>query len=49
MTHYKRATAYLSLGRNAQALDDFDSILKLNPSFSKVSQTKPVSPIHYNR
>jgi tetratricopeptide (TPR) repeat protein len=35
--YYKRATAYLSLGRNGPALDDFETILKLNPSFVQVS------------
>ena len=53
VTHYKRATAYLSLGRNSQALDDFDSILKLNPTFSKVSPNiiafrSPHQPTHAN-
>ncbi|ODN75197.1 hypothetical protein L202_06395 [Cryptococcus amylolentus CBS 6039] len=33
--YYKRATAYLSMGRHNAALDDFDSILKLNPGFSQ--------------
>lgn len=35
-TYYKRATAYLSLGRNSAALDDFDRILKMNPAFIQV-------------
>lgn len=38
LTYYKRATAYLSLGRHAAALDDFDEILKINPSFSQVGR-----------
>jgi len=36
VNYYKRATAYLSSGRHAAALDDFDAILKLNPAFSQV-------------
>lgn len=36
-SYYKRATAYLSLGRNTAALDDFDTILRLNPAFVQVS------------
>ncbi|CAD6580379.1 MAG: hypothetical protein TREMPRED_002722 [Tremellales sp. Tagirdzhanova-0007] len=35
VNYYKRATAYLSLGRQSAALDDFDSILRLNPSFAQ--------------
>ncbi|CED84048.1 dsRNA-activated protein kinase inhibitor P58, contains TPR and DnaJ domains [Phaffia rhodozyma] len=35
VTLYKRATAYLSLGRNSAAVEDFDAILKLNPKFFK--------------
>ncbi|GMK57774.1 hypothetical protein CspeluHIS016_0406080 [Cutaneotrichosporon spelunceum] len=33
--YYKRATAYLSMGRNSAALADFDAILKMNPDFSQ--------------
>lgn len=33
VNYYKRATAYLSLGRHSAALDDFDRILQLNPAF----------------
>ncbi|KLT38408.1 hypothetical protein CC85DRAFT_281216 [Cutaneotrichosporon oleaginosum] len=33
--YYKRATAYLSLGRHASALADFDAILSLNPEFAQ--------------
>ncbi|BEJ17604.1 hypothetical protein CspHIS471_0610050 [Cutaneotrichosporon sp. HIS471] len=33
--YYKRATAYLSMGRHTAALDDFDEILKMNPDFSQ--------------
>jgi hypothetical protein len=36
VTLYKRATAYLSSGRGSAALEDVDSIHKLNPTFSKV-------------
>jgi tetratricopeptide (TPR) repeat protein len=41
---YKRATAYLSLGKHSAALDDFDEILKLNPDFSQVSDAVPRMP-----
>lgn len=37
VNYYKRATAYLSLGRHSAALDDFDHILRLNPGFVQVS------------
>lgn len=37
LNFYKRATAYLSLGRHSAALEDFESILRLNPSFAQVS------------
>lgn len=33
LTYFKRATAYLSLGRNSQAADDFTKILDLKPDF----------------
>lgn len=36
LNYYKRATAYLSLGRQQAALDDFDAILRLNPGFAQV-------------
>lgn len=39
VNYYKRATAYLSLGRHSAALDDFDHILRLNPGFVQVSST----------
>ena len=35
--YYKRATAYLSIGKQSSALDDFDTILQLNPAFTQVS------------
>jgi DnaJ family protein C protein 3 len=35
LNYYKRATAYLSLGRHSAALDDFDRILQLNPAFAQ--------------
>jgi DnaJ family protein C protein 3 len=35
LTYYKRATAYLSLGRNNAAADDFTTILNLKPDFDK--------------
>lgn len=33
LTYFKRATTYLSLGRSAQANDDFNAVLSLKPSF----------------
>ena len=36
INYYKRATVYLSLGKHSAALDDFDSILQLNPGFVQV-------------
>lgn len=41
--YYKRATAYLSMGKQSSALDDFDTILKLNPAFTQVSRTPQLS------
>lgn len=38
LNYYKRATVYLSLGRHNAAIDDFDSILRLNPAFAQVSK-----------
>lgn len=35
MSYYKRATAYLSLGRTSSAIDDFSTILVLRPGFDK--------------
>ncbi|KAL9548726.1 hypothetical protein MBANPS3_005543 [Mucor bainieri] len=35
VSYYKRATAYLSLGRTASAIDDFTKILDLRPGFEK--------------
>lgn len=35
LTYYKRATAYLSLGRNNAAAQDFTTILTLKPDFDK--------------
>jgi DnaJ family protein C protein 3 len=35
LTYFKRATAYLSLGRNNAAADDFTTILNLKPDFDK--------------
>lgn len=34
--YYKRATAYISLGRNGAAIDDLDRIVELNPAFVQV-------------
>ncbi|KAI9635593.1 co-chaperone [Dioszegia hungarica] len=39
-TYYKRATAYLSMGRTNAALDDFDTILRLNPAFVQAHYQK---------
>jgi DnaJ family protein C protein 3 len=36
--YYKRATAYISLGRNGAAIDDLDRIVELNPAFVQVRQ-----------
>ena len=36
LTYFKRATAYLSLGRNNAAVDDFSKILDLKPDFDQV-------------
>lgn len=33
MTYFKRATAYLSLGRHHAAVDDFSTLLDLKPDF----------------
>lgn len=35
VSYYKRATAYLSLGRTNSAIDDFTKILNLRPGFEK--------------
>lgn len=35
MSYYKRATAYLSLGRNNAAVEDFTKILDLKPDFDQ--------------
>ncbi|KAI8644116.1 hypothetical protein BD408DRAFT_475035 [Parasitella parasitica] len=35
LTYFKRAAAYLSLGRNSAATDDFTTILSLKPDFDK--------------
>lgn len=35
LTYYKRATAYLSLGRTNAAVEDFSKILDLKPDFEK--------------
>lgn len=35
LTYFKRATAYLSLGRNNAAAGDFTTILNLKPDFDK--------------
>ncbi|WVQ97716.1 hypothetical protein IAU59_004830 [Kwoniella sp. CBS 9459] len=40
VNYYKRATAYLSLGRHSAALDDFDQILKINPSSAQAHLQK---------
>ncbi|WWC87303.1 uncharacterized protein L201_002191 [Kwoniella dendrophila CBS 6074] len=40
VNYYKRATAYLSAGRNGAALDDFDRILEINPSFAQAHLQK---------
>lgn len=34
MTLYQRGITYLSLGKNAQAIADFDGVLKIKPGFS---------------
>lgn len=36
LTYFKRATAYLSLGRNNAAAEDFSTILNLKPDFDQV-------------
>ncbi|KAG0165776.1 hypothetical protein DFQ28_001164 [Apophysomyces sp. BC1034] len=36
LSYYKRATAYLSLGRTNAAVDDFSKILSLKPDFGQV-------------
>src|SRR5579871_713796 len=33
LTIFKRGTAYLSLGRNSQAADDFERVLQMKPDF----------------
>lgn len=33
LTHFKRATTYLSLGRTSQATSDFNTVLNLRPDF----------------
>ncbi|WWD21936.1 hypothetical protein CI109_106424 [Kwoniella shandongensis] len=40
VNYYKRATAYLSMGRHGAALDDFDQILKINPAFAQAHLQK---------
>ena len=40
VNYYKRATAYLSLGRSSSALDDFERILQLNPAFAQAHYQK---------
>lgn len=35
LTYYRRATAQLSLGRTSAALQDYQSLLELNPKFDK--------------
>lgn len=35
LNYYKRATAYLSQGKQNAALDDFNAIIDLNPSFAQ--------------
>ncbi|WVR04336.1 hypothetical protein IAU60_001336 [Kwoniella sp. DSM 27419] len=40
VNYYKRATAYLSLGRHNAALDDFDHILRINPAFAQAHLQK---------
>ncbi|KAG0234974.1 hypothetical protein B0O80DRAFT_409026 [Mortierella sp. GBAus27b] len=35
LSYFKRATTYLTLGRNHQALSDFTTILKLKPDFNQ--------------
>ena len=49
INYYKRATAYLSLGRHSAALDDFDSILRLNPTFAQVRQILPACELIVKR
>ncbi|KAF7722367.1 DnaJ sub C member 3 [Apophysomyces ossiformis] len=36
LSYYKRATAYLSLGRTHAAVEDFSKILRLKPDFNQV-------------
>ena len=36
LSYYKRATAYLSLGRNSAALNDLETVLQLQPTFEQV-------------
>lgn len=35
LNYYKRATAYLSQGKQSAALDDFNSIIAMNPQFAQ--------------
>ena len=35
LSYYKRATAYLSLGRTSSAIDDFTTLLELRPGFDR--------------
>jgi DnaJ family protein C protein 3 len=35
LSYYKRATAFLSLGRTNSAIDDFTTLLELRPGFDR--------------
>jgi DnaJ family protein C protein 3 len=40
LTYFKRATTYLSLGRTAQATQDFDKVLDIKPGFEGALQQR---------
>src|SRR4051794_15762952 len=37
---YRRATAYISLGRHSPAIEDLDAIIRLNPKFTQARLQK---------
>ncbi len=37
---YRRATAYISLGKHSPAVEDLDAIIRLNPKFSQARLQK---------
>nr|CAD7589200.1 unnamed protein product [Timema genevievae] len=43
LTHFKRATVYLALGKSKFALKDLDRVLQLKPDFTAVSTTLKTS------